>query len=258
MVAIVELKVNLFVRKSLNQDHVLYLAELLEAGIKLPAIIITPDGRIIDGRHRIEAYDLWGKKEVPAVVRNLTDDSEIISEAYRCNVGGALPPTKEDTEHTVKLLLESGTPQTRIAEALGLPISIARNYIASIKSRQARAKISRAVVAVTDGGLTAAKAAVEHNVDIDKLREALSGKKRKKKWGVDEMKRTFTSSYRSLSSKNAGAIRRLFEKYEDGDVTAKQVEALLKHLENLQRKATRNLADWASRFQGMKDEKRAA
>jgi hypothetical protein len=60
-VRIEDLQMNLFVRWQLNEEHALYLAELIENGVLLPPIKITPDMVVIDGRHRIEAHILLNR-----------------------------------------------------------------------------------------------------------------------------------------------------------------------------------------------------
>ena len=70
---IAEIKEEFFVRAKLNEDHALYLAELVEAGIKLPPVEIaySEDGAaiLVDGRHRIHAYGVvLDRKSIPAVV----------------------------------------------------------------------------------------------------------------------------------------------------------------------------------------------
>src|SRR3989344_2931362 len=86
MIPLAKVRKNLFVRQALDQDRVLSLAEVLEANqksakqghkpdIEIPAITVTPahivgsGGKLeyvedtdeydnVDGRHRVEAYDL--------------------------------------------------------------------------------------------------------------------------------------------------------------------------------------------------------
>ena len=179
-VLISDLNKNLFVRQELDQNHVLYLAELIEAGVVLNPIEITPDMAVIDGRHRIEAAELNSQVEIKARIVSISDESELVARAYRANVGGALPPTQEDTEHTVLLLLDRGVANKRIGELLGLPASLARKYVNEVQFKLKRQHLQRAVLAVTEGGLTVAKAAEQYAVEPAQLKEALSGKK--KKW----------------------------------------------------------------------------
>lgn len=104
-----ELKTNLFVRKELDHEWAYQLAELIEAGVEMrDNIRVTEDMEVVDGRHRMEGYDLAGKKEIRVDVVRVTDELELIAEAYKANTGGSKPPTKEDTEHVVGLLLKRG------------------------------------------------------------------------------------------------------------------------------------------------------
>ncbi|HNP75515.1 MAG TPA: ParB N-terminal domain-containing protein, partial [bacterium] len=82
-----DLNKNLFVRQELDQNHVLYLAELIEAGVVLNPIEITPDMAVIDGRHRIEAAELNSQVEIKARIVSISDESELVARAYRANVG---------------------------------------------------------------------------------------------------------------------------------------------------------------------------
>ncbi len=245
------LKLNLFVRKELNQDHVLYLAELVENGVKLPPIKITSDGIVVDGRHRIACYELCDIKEIDAWVDSFSCEAEMIAEAYKANVGGPLPPSQQDTEHTIMLLTERRESKKRIAELLGLPIGIARRYVDSVVLKTTKAKLQRAANSITEGGLTVAKAAEQYEVEPEKLKEVLSGHRRKQKQGIPEVQRSLTRSYKSLSSKNAHVLRSILEKYEDGDVTANQTRDIFRHFGALQRQSARAIADWEKRFEAM-------
>lgn len=250
-VRIEDLKTNLFVRTTLDQDHALYLAGLIEGGVKLPPIQITEDNMVIDGRHRIEAYQLNDYIEVRCEVVDVADELDLIKRAYRANTGGSKPPTPQDTEHTIMLLLDRGMAQKDIAPHIGLPMSMARTYITQVKSKMNRAKLLKASKSVTDDGLTVAKAAEKHEVDVDKLKELLSGRRNKHKPGVAETQRTLTFRYKSLGLSNANTLKRLIEKYEDGDVPERQVNAIFDHLKSLQKQSERAVADWRKRFEGM-------
>jgi ParB-like chromosome segregation protein Spo0J len=250
-VKISELKTNLFVRSQLDTDHAMYLAELIENGVTLPPIKVSEELMVVDGRHRIEAHELAKHKEIEVAIWHYDNDEELISDAYRANTGGPKPPTPQDTEHTIMLLLDRKESMKRIAELLGLPAGLTRKYATEVKSRMTRAKLQRAASAVTDGGLTVAKAAEQHEVDPDKLKEVLSGHRRKHKNGVQDLHRAFTKNYKSIGQKNAAAVRSLLEKFQDGDVTAKQVRDIIAHLKNLQKQSARSIHDWEKRFEAL-------
>lgn len=249
MVKIAGLKTNLFVREGLNEGHVLYLADLIDGGTELPPILITRDMEIVDGRQRKEAFELNKRTEIPATFVDVRDDIQLIAMAYQANVGGSLPPTQQDTEHTIQLLLRRGVPKKQIADLLGLPASMARKYVNDVQSKTARLQLQKAVTAVTEAGLTIAKAAETYGVDLDKLKEIISGRRRKHKAGVADIQRGLSSTHKSLSLKNAALVRSLLEKYEDGDVSEKQAREIFEHIEDLQKKASRTFADWRKRFE---------
>ena len=252
-VKLADIKVNMFVRKELDADRVLFLAGLIQNGVKMNENIkVTEDHTVIDGRHRKEAYELLDMTEVKVDICFVKDETDLIAEAYKSNTGSSKPPTIADTEHTIMLLLERNETMKRIGELLGLPAGMARKYAGEVKSRMNRAKLQRAAASVTEGGLTTAQAAERHEVDEKNLKEILSGNRKKHKHGIDGLQGKLTSDYRSISSQNGATLRRILEKYEDGDVTAKQVEEVIAHTESLQKKLVRATADWRERFEAIK------
>lgn len=247
-VSISNLKTNLFVRQALNEDHVQYMGELIESGVVLPPIKITRDNVVVDGRHRIAAHELNDKTMIEAEIVDVADESDLIASAYKSNVGGSLPPTRQDTEHTILLMIERDVSVKRIGEMLGLLPGMARKYVKEVQSKAARQRLMDAARAVTEGGLTVAQSAEKYGVDPEKLKDFLSGKRRSNKFGVAEVQRALTTRYRSLGQKNAALIKRLLEKREDGDMSDRQVRQVLAHIEQLQKKSARSIADWVSRF----------
>lgn len=248
-----DLQRNLFVRKELDTERVLFLAELIENGVQMHTKIrATRDLVIVDGRHRWEAYDLNKITEVEVEIVDIVDEVTLIAEAYKANTGTSKPPTADDTNHTIELLIERKQTIKAIAELMALPSSMARKYVTEVKSRLNHAKLRSACNSVLTGGLTVAQAAVQYEVDVEKLKEALSGTRKNQKenkHGVEELHKTLTRQYKSLSSTNAAILRKFTDKYEDGDVTAEQIKEIIKHLEQLQKGASRSIADWKRRFE---------
>lgn len=249
IVKVAELDTNLFVRKSLDQDRVLVLAELVQNGTKLPAILISQNKKVIDGRHRVECYDLCGVLEIEAEMVDVSDEGELIAMAFKANMGGPMPPTTDDIEHTVLVMLEHKIAQKRIVEILGLPPEMTKKYIKDVQSRLVRQKIQQAADAVAYDGLTVIKAAEQFSVNPDRLKEILSGNRKKQKIeAFTEVTRNLTKKYRSLGSSNASALRRLFEKFQDGDVSKQQVDTIFDKIDKLQKQSARSVADWKKRF----------
>jgi predicted transcriptional regulator len=251
-VKIADLQTNLFVRDALDQNHVLYLAELIENGVEMNDLVevteIENDLNVVDGRHRKDAYELNRIEEIKVKILEFDDEAEMIAYAYRANTGGSKPPTAADTEHTVKLLLERKESMKRIGELLGLPASMARRYANEVKSRMNRAKLQKAIDLVVASGYTAAKAAEQCEVDLEKLKEALSGSRKNHKQGLQDLHRSLSTLYNGLGKKNAALAKKFMDKFEDGDVTEKQVRDVFNHVEDLQKKAARAFSDWKKRF----------
>ncbi|MBI2475016.1 hypothetical protein HYV69_01180 [Candidatus Uhrbacteria bacterium] len=256
-VRVTDLKMNLFVRKELNTEHALYLGQLIESGVKMKDMIDVTDrggeqNVVVEGRHRKEGYELAHVEDIDVRVLEFESEAEMIGYAYRANTGGSLPPTPQDTEHTVMLLIDKGETIKHIGELLGLPASMARIYVKSVKSKIARQNLMKATAAVTEGGLTVQQAAEKHGADFEDLKTHLSGKRKQRKNGVADIQRSLTSAYKSMGSSNAAMIRSLLEKLEDGDVTRKQVTEIFNHLTALQKSALRSIEGWRKRFEAKK------
>ncbi len=253
VVPLAELKEDFYVRQLLNENHAIMLGCLLEDGVELPPILITPDYQVIDGRHRIVAHDMIGRTEIKAKIIDDKDKVSLIAMAYNANTGGALPPTKEDTEHTIRLMLEQGVGEKKIKKMLNVPTSLGRKWIDNVKSKLNRQKMMAALDAISEGGLTAKQATDKYNVPLDKLKEALSGRRKKKgkEDGVSNLKKELTQRFRSISQQNAATLRKLLQKVEDADISPKQADEIIAHLEKLQIKSARNVDDWKKRFRAV-------
>jgi hypothetical protein len=250
-VKIADLKVDLYVRQQLNQDHALELAALLEAGVVLPPIKITSEFVVVDGRHRIEAYKVLGLAEIECeVVDGLKDEVAIISMAYQANTGGSLPPTREDTEHTITELLARKVAKARIAEILALPPSLAKKYVQNVESKVTRSKIRKVLWRVANERVTLEQASAEESVDPEKVKEAMPGGRpgRKRHSLAADFQRNLTHLGKSAARKYAAILKDLLDKVGDGDVTVNQACEIFAHVERLQKANARATADWKARF----------
>lgn len=247
-----QLKVNLFVRRALDEDRVIDLAALIEHGEELDPIEVTPENEVIDGRHRIEAHSLLNRESIKAKVTVVANETDIIARAYRANTGGAKPPTQEDTEHTVTLLLGRGQSHKRIAEMLGLPVSLTRKYIDTIHSKTKRMKVQQALDAVAGGGLSPVQAAQKYDLDVSILKSAISGRRSKTKEGFAGIQRSVTTLYRSASQRNRMVLEGLLKRYEDADISESQVRQILGHMEKSHKSMGQRIQDWKNRFEKTK------
>lgn len=253
---IADLNTEFFVRKALDADWACHLALILDGGTELEPIWITPDNRVIDGRHRIEAHLLAKRTEIKCKIVEVANEIELIVLALKANMGSGLPAQSQDIEHTISMLLARGVPKKDLIDLIPLPAKLVRKYINEVESKAERARLQKAALAVESEGLSVAKAAELHSVSEEKLKRSIFPKRKKKSSGASEVKREATKLYRSIGLKNAAVCRKLMEAYEDGDVQMKEVLAMFDHMEHLQQQSGRALADWKKRFASMEAPKK--
>ena len=251
------LTIPFYVRKKLDQDHVMYLAELIEGGVIVDPIQVTAadDGKfaILDGRHRIEAHKLLDRKHIQArVMPPMKNVVEEISAAFKANIGGALPPSREDVEHTVSLLCAQGVSTREIAHLLPIPPSLARKYVNMVSSRALRARMRQAMEAVTDGDLTIPESAKKFDIDTETLRKNLGGRKKKGQLRLSEAVNVIRRQFRSFSQRNAAMFKRLFDDYEDGEVSAELVDKTLDTFKKSIKQMSVSFDGWKQRFDAAK------
>jgi ParB-like chromosome segregation protein Spo0J len=253
-VAIADLKTNFFVRKELNQDHVLTLADLYDSGVELPPLTISMNGKglyqLIDGRHRLEALKFLDKAEVLCQVIETDGFGESVSAAIKANIGGSLPPTREDIEHVIKLLLEGNVPRSKLYDLLPFPKQLVRKYMDLVQSELARVRMVQAIDAVASSGYTTPEAAKKFEVDLDTLKLKISGQKKSaKQENVKTMKLSMEGRLRSLSQYNSALCKKVLNQFQDGDITSVQARELFDKLAHAMKQATRVVTEWKARFE---------
>lgn len=252
IVPIKDLDLSIFVRVKLNPDRVEYLAGLKVDGVELPPIGITPDMKVIYGRHRIGAYEFLDLKEIEAEVIEVEDEAELITIAYKENVGGALPPTQEDTEHTIEMLMDRKIPKKQIGAMLGLPPGLARTYLKNVQARITTKRLQAAATAIAKRDYTVARAAEEYSVDLERLKDFISGTRRKTSEFTDT-KRRLISKNRSHSNILTALCKKLHERYEDGEFSRIQIDELFDLMQTQTKQIGRFINDYRSRFQAKAD-----
>jgi len=251
-VAISDIKVSCYVRRKLNEDRVLFFAELYEKGADVDPIVITSDFELIDGRHRLEALKLTDHTETKCFIdKEITDRESLIIAALKANEGSALPPSKEDRDHVIIMLLESGAPVSKIVKSLPYPPSLTRKYLKRVKARIIERKVIAAKNAVTDGNLTIRQAAEKYGVDFDLLKDAIRGKRssRKGKLPIQTMMSALSTRYRGHSQRNRKSLESLLDALEDGEVSPKEALQFLAKLRKLNQRVMRTCESWEERFE---------
>ena len=237
-----DLSFDFFVRKELNADWALQLGDLVEHGVEMDPIYITRENKVIDGRHRMEAHELAKKPEIKCKIVEADNDIELVVFALKQNLGGSLPPSKGDIEHTIQDLLNRGVPKKQLND---------------VESQMQRAKLQKAALAISNGGLTVPKAAIQYDVPEDQLKTLLTTRvKGKTKRGIEEIQRQLSLSYKSLGQRNSATVRRLLDAYQDGDVSHKQAMKIFTHLDHLIKVSSRKATEWHKRFEVMEAPKK--
>jgi hypothetical protein len=152
------------------------LAILQNNGVTLPPIKIYKlpmNGKfgLMDGRHRLEAAKLRGKKTIRAlVVPYNPNELERRLESFKENIGGALPPTKEDYEMLVKVFLRSGMSHEEIVRSA----PYLRGYINSAAAQMSEQRRREAAKAVSTGKMTVKQASKHYGVKEDAILHLVS------------------------------------------------------------------------------------
>jgi hypothetical protein len=248
-----ELRTTFYVRTALDQEHVLKLADLYEAGEKLPPLQVTKNNEIIDGRHRKEAMEVAFSRDYKTTVEVVTEEDmpQLLSMALKANEGGSKQPTRGDIIHTIRLMLAEGAREKDIYELLPYPKGATRKYLSQAKVQLKKALVQRAKEDVING-MTVREAADKHDIDVADLKRAISPS-----IGVNQD--LLTSTLADISKRsfvhNRGdqaLVKRMVEGFADGDVPEKAVEQVLDKIEKLINLQKRRLEDWRSRFEAAK------
>jgi spore coat polysaccharide biosynthesis protein SpsF (cytidylyltransferase family) len=151
-------------------------------------------------------------------------------------------------------MLEQGNAAARVIEFFSefFPKAVARRYVDQARFNITREKIRKAKESVIAGSKTTRQAAEEFGVDIETLKQELSGKKKnKKKTEVREFKSALTTQFRSHGQKWSSQLAKLRAAYENEDVDSNNVLEVLEHLEHLMMQAQRSFKNGKDRIMKM-------
>lgn len=257
------------VRVALDQDRVLQFAGLYEGGADLPPVKVVrldeDSYAYIDGRTRGAARAYLNWPDVEAIVCNGSlreNPIELFAEALEANWGGAKPPTREDISHTIVRMMELGATQKSIRERLTfLPGGAANAYIAWAKAVLNKRRMSKALDAVAEDGLSVASAAEMFKLKPELLKKAISGKRGN--WGAgrsDEAQFAVTfKQYISkvLFSANAGIgkkVELMLRQVDEGEISSRAASSVIKAWHEHLRKTSLRVADWQARLDAISTE----
>lgn len=254
------------VRKALDDDTVLHLAELYQAKVQLPPVSLVDMGdgtySFIDGRHRAAAKALLGDDSIPAIVQPMNGSKgtmELYAQALRANYGGSKPPTREDIQHTVHRMVEQGAGLTAISRLIDfIPNSMLHNMVAAAKGHINRDKMRKAIQYVAEGS-NPAEAAKKFGVEPKAVSDAIAGRKRKWSTGegtiLAENKNHITRVLKAANLSIGKHMQDLLNQVEAGEVSPETVAKILNAWETHNKGTAHRIRDWRERLAHRSEER---
>ena len=250
--------VTTYVRTVRDQDRTNFFLEILRAGGKLDPGEITDDYQLVDGRTRLAALDQFGATEMEMIFVGILTTEEIIFRGIEANIGGALPPSNHDYEHTIKALLKEKTSRKIIMERLigkGLPKKFVSHMIDQAQTHMNKDNIRKAVTAILEGGLTLTQAAKEFGADEDSVRKELGRKATSETDVIGEISEEF-GQMKSVLSQGASKYvqkityygKKMVPLFTDNVPTKRESKEILDFLYAQKKRLNSNLDDLIDRL----------
>ena len=107
----------------LDSTHIQRLKDAISAGAKLPPVIVSKtDYRLIDGFHRVKAYqDLFKEKaEIEAELKTYHSEAEMFIDSIRYNSKHGMPLTPKDRAHVILKARKFQIDAAILSDALGM------------------------------------------------------------------------------------------------------------------------------------------
>jgi ParB-like chromosome segregation protein Spo0J len=114
---------SLYPRNGVSGFNVNRLINAIESGAKLPPIIIeNKTCRLVDGRHRYEAYKNSGLKTIEVIEKVYKNEADLYADAVRLNVVHGEPLDLFTIRTAIIRLTSYGYSKEEISEVVRLPI----------------------------------------------------------------------------------------------------------------------------------------
>jgi len=247
-VALSSIKEEFFVRLELDQKRVEHFMQLYKGGTKLPPILVSRDGVIIDGRHRVAALKALDKSSVDVEWMDEADRGKLLVIALQSNLGGAQPPTNEDIVYAIEQMFDAGMIGADISKQFPWPSIITNNYLDKARLNLKEKNLRKAKAAVISQGKTVEEAAVKFNVPLGTLKDALAGGKKKRKTEAYDYKGGLTELFRSKGGAMGQIMRKIQSQWENNELSWDEVDNLVNQIEKHGKDVIRSGADWRKRL----------
>jgi hypothetical protein len=114
----------IYPRSSVNDSNVSKLVLALNTGTVLPPITVEAKTfRLVDGRHRYEAYKKIGLKTIEATAKVYKNEADLFADAVRNNIGHGLPLDGYTVRAAIIRLSEYGYTKEAISDVVRMPVA---------------------------------------------------------------------------------------------------------------------------------------
>lgn len=104
----------------------------MEAGEQFPPILLGKfkgELYLIDGFHRLKAYEKLGKTKIPAIIKGYKDKMSMFVDAVKCNIKHGRRLTVQERVAIAKRLLDNGLHLNEIQDILKMPTKDIRKLL---------------------------------------------------------------------------------------------------------------------------------
>jgi hypothetical protein len=113
----------IYPRGQVNEYHVDRLLAAMDAGARLPEIVIdAASKRLVDGRHRYEVYLRKGLKTIACIKKSYADESDLFADSIRLNVSHGLQLSQYNVRNAIIRLEQYGYTKEAISDVVRIPI----------------------------------------------------------------------------------------------------------------------------------------
>lgn len=132
---------NIYPRSSVNEFNISKLVAALASGVVLPPITVEAKTfRLVDGRHRFEAYKKNKIKTIEVVTKVYKNEADLFADAVRCNIGHGLQLDSYTVRAAVIRLTEYGYSKEAISDVVRMPVEQLEKIERGYASEQASGK----------------------------------------------------------------------------------------------------------------------
>jgi|SRR5215471_612278 len=114
---------SIYPRSSVSDFNVSRLRSALKTGAKLPPLLVEAKFyRLVDGRHRYEAYQLENIKTIEVIEKVYATEADLFADAVRANIGHGEPLDSFNVRNAIIRLTEYGYDREKISDVVRLTV----------------------------------------------------------------------------------------------------------------------------------------